>query len=100
LAYGFQYGYGLPLGRSGAAAREMRVNVDAGYLYLDNSTIFRHLAGVPDRHVLSVRGGLEVVLSSQVSLVAGVGLRYVIDYGQSFGSGRFAPLVFAGLELF
>jgi hypothetical protein len=100
LAYGFQYGYGLPLRRSGEAAREMRINVDAGYLYLDNSTLFRHLAGIPDRHVLAVRGGLEVVLSRQVSLVAGLGLRYAIDYRESFGSGRFAPLVFGGVELF
>jgi len=82
------------------AGREMRVNLDAGYLYLDNSTVFRHLEGTPDRHVLSARGGLEVVLSSRVSLVAGLGLRYAIDYGQSFGSGRFSPLVFAGVELF
>ncbi|HUU36598.1 MAG TPA: hypothetical protein VMW46_00150 [Candidatus Desulfaltia sp.] len=100
LAYGFQYGYGLPLRRMSGAGREMRVNLDAGYLYLDNSTVFRHLEGTPDRHVLSARGGLEVVLSSRVSLVAGLGLRYAIDYGQSFGSGRFSPLVFAGVELF
>jgi hypothetical protein len=100
LAYGFQYGYGLPLGRTGDAAREMRVNLDAGYLYLDNRTVFRHTEGTPDRHVLSARAGLEVVLSSQVSLAAGLGLRYAIDYGQSFGGGRFAPLVFAGVELF
>lgn len=100
LAYGFQYGYGLPLRKSGAAAREMRINLDAGYLYLDNSTVFRHLEGTPDRHALSARGGLEVVLSSRVSLVAGLGLRYAIDYGSEFGSGRFSPLVFAGVELF
>jgi len=100
LAYGFQYGYGLPLRRSGDAAREMRVNLDVGYLYLDNSTVFRHTEGTPDRHVLSARAGLEFVLSSQVSLVAGLGLRYAIDYGKGFSSGRFSPLVFAGVELF
>ncbi len=100
LAYGFQYGYGLPMRRSGEAGREMRVNLDAGYLYLDNSTVFRHIEGTPDRHVLSVRGGLEFVLSSQVSLVVGTGLRYAIDYGQSFGSGHFSLLVFGGVELF
>ncbi|MFZ2053473.1 MAG: hypothetical protein WAU81_04675 [Candidatus Aminicenantales bacterium] len=100
LAYGFQYGYGLPLRCSGDAGREIRVNLDAGYLYLDNSRIFRHSEGTPDRHVLSARGGLEVVLSSRVSLVAGLGLRYAIDYEPAFGSGRFSPLVFAGVELF
>ncbi len=100
LAYGFQYGYGLPVQHSGDRGREMRMNIDAGYLYLDNSAVFRHLEGTPDCHVLSVRGGLEFVLSSQVSLVAGLGLRYAIDYGQSFSSGRFSPLVFGGVELF
>jgi hypothetical protein len=100
LAYGFQYGYGWPLRKAGEGARVMQVNLDAGYLYLDNTIIFRHLEGTPDRHVLSVRGGLEFVLSSQVSLVAGMGMRYAIDYGRSFGSGRFSPLVFAGVELF
>jgi hypothetical protein len=100
LAYGFQYGYGLPLRKAGAGDRFMRVNLDAGYLYLDNTTIFRHLEGTPDRHALSLRGGLEFVLSSQVSLVAGIGMRYAIDYGQSFSSGQFSPLVFAGVELF
>jgi hypothetical protein len=100
LAYGFQYGYGLPLQKYGGEGREPRVNIDAGYLYLDNSTVFRHLDGVLDRHVLSLRGGLEVALSSQVSLVAGLGLRYAIDYGESLGSGRFAPLVYGGVELF
>ena len=100
LAYGFQYGYSLPVTRFGAGAREMRVNIDAGYLYLDNSTIFRHLEGTPDQHALSARAGLEVALSSRISLVAGLGLRYSIDYGSEFGSGRFSPLVFAGVELF
>ncbi|MGB7297185.1 MAG: hypothetical protein WBC70_16510 [Candidatus Aminicenantales bacterium] len=100
LAYGFQYGYGLPVKWSRGANRELRVNIDAGYLYLDNSTVFRHLEGTPDRHALSARGGLEVALSDCVSLVAGLGLRYAIDYGAEFGSGRFAPLVFAGVELF
>lgn len=100
LAYGFRYGYSLPLRTSNKATRERRINLDAGYLYLDNSTVFRHLEGTPDRHVLSVRGGLEVVLSNQLSLVGGLGLRYAIDYQSAFGSGRLSPLVFAGVELF
>ena len=100
LAYGFQYGYGVPLQAADENAREMRINIDAGYLYLDNRTVFRHLKGTPDRHILSARGGLEFVLSDEVSLTAGLGLRYAVDYGQNFGSGRFSPLVFAGVELF
>jgi hypothetical protein len=100
LAYGFQYGYGLPVNWSGAGDREVRVNIDAGYLYLDNGTVFRRIEGTPDRHALSARGGLEVALSGRISLVAGLGLRYAIDYGSEFGSGRLAPLVFAGVELF
>ncbi len=100
LAYGFQYGYGIPVPAADEKARDMRVNLDAGYLYLDNSTLFRHVRGTLDRHVLSLRGGLEFVLSRRASLVAGLGLRYIIDYQQSFSSGRFSPLVFAGVELF
>ncbi|OGD33076.1 MAG: hypothetical protein A2V45_13645 [Candidatus Aminicenantes bacterium RBG_19FT_COMBO_58_17] len=100
LGYGFQYGYAFPLGASGGSAAGKRIDIDAGYLYLDNSTLFRHLEGTPDRHVLSVRGSLAIELSPQVSLVGGVGLGYRIDYGTSLGDGSLFPLVFAGVELF
>jgi hypothetical protein len=100
FAYGFQYGYALPLRAAGGGSARKRIDVDAGYLYLDNSTVFRHQEGTPDRHVLSVRGGLAVELSPQVSLIGGAGLGYRIDYGASFSSGTFFPLVFAGVELF
>jgi len=100
LAYGFQYGYAFPLRASGGGGARKRIDVDAGYLYLDNSTLFRHLEGNPDRHVLSVRGAFVIELSPQVSLTGGVGLGYRVDYGTSFGGGAFFPLVFAGVELF
>ncbi len=100
FAYGFQYGYAFPLRAAGAGSARKRIDVDAGYLYLDNSTVFRHQEGTPDRHVLSVRGGLAIELSPQVSLIGGAGLGYRIDYGASFSSGTFLPLVFAGIELF
>jgi len=100
LGYGFQYGYAFPLGASGVSAAGKRIDIDAGYLYLDNSTLFRHLEGTPDRHVLSVRGSLAIELSPQVSLVGGVGLGYSIDYGTSLGDGSLFPQVFAGVELF
>lgn len=99
LGYGFQYGYAFPLRGSGGGARK-RIDVDAGYLYLDNATVFRHLEGTADRHVLSVRGSFVIELTPQVSAVGGVGLGYRIDYGQSFSGGALFPQAFAGLELF
>jgi len=89
FAYGFQYGYAFPLRAAGAGSARKRIDVDAGYLYLDNSTVFRHQEGTPDRHVLSVRGGLAIELSPRVSLIGGAGLGYRIDYGASFSSGTF-----------
>jgi hypothetical protein len=100
ISYGFQYGYSFPLRASGGSGARKRIDVDAGYLYLDNSTLFSHLEGHPDRHVLSVRGGLAFELSPRVSLVGGVGLGYRVDYGASFAEGSLFPLVFAGVELF
>jgi hypothetical protein len=100
LGYGFQYGYAFPLRASSGSTTGKRIDVDAGYVYLDNNTLFKHLEGTPDRHVLSVRGSLAIEFSRQVSLVGGVGLGYRIDYGTSFSSGSFFPLVFAGVELF
>ncbi len=101
LAYGFQYGYGVPLRRKGLdVGRDLRLDVDAGYAYLDNSTLFRHYAGTPDRHVLSVRGAVAKEMPGGISIFAGTGLRYTILYGSSFGSGAFAPIIFGGVELF
>ena len=100
LGYGFQYGYAFPLSASGESSGRKRIDIDAGYLYLDNSTLFRHLEGTPDRHVLSVRGSLVIELSPQVSLVGGIGLGCRIDYGTGFSGGSLFPLAFAGVELF
>ncbi|MBP1766128.1 MAG: hypothetical protein H6P98_243 [Candidatus Aminicenantes bacterium] len=100
LAYGFQYGYAFPLRASGGGGARKRIDVDAGYLYFDNSALFRRLKGTPDRHVYSVRGALAVELSKQLSLVGGVGLGYRVNYGTSFSGGSLFPLVFVGLELF
>lgn len=100
LAYGFQYGYSFPLRAPEGGGGRKRIDVDAGYVYLDNSTLFRRQEGTPDRHVLSVRGTLAFQLSPQVALVGGAGLGYGIDYGKSFSSGSLFPFVFAGVELF
>jgi hypothetical protein len=100
LGYGFQYGYAFPLRVPGGSGTGRRLDVDAGYLYLDNSSLFRHREGTPDRHVLSVRGSLAIEFSPQVTLVGGVGLGYRIDYGTSFSGGRLFPLVFGGVEIF
>jgi opacity protein-like surface antigen len=101
LAYGFQYGYGFPLRAAGGAGdREKRIEIDAGYLYLDNRTVFRHLKGTPDRHVLSLRGALSIDLSPGLTVFAGAGLKHTRGYGEPFSSGAVLPLVFAGVELF
>ena len=100
LAYGFQYGYAFPVRGTERGGAAKRIEVDAGYLYLDNSTVFSTREGTLNRHVISARGSFAVELSSQVALIAGGGLGYRIDYGASFSSGSFFPLVFAGLELF
>ena len=101
LGYGFQYGYGVPVrSRERGSGRRMRLDVDAGYLYLDNSTLFRRNKGTPDRHVLSLRAAWVVELSPVVTVFAGTGLRYTIDYGTSFGGGAVSPIFFAGVELF
>jgi hypothetical protein len=98
LAYGFQYGYGIRLRPTGG--REKRIEIDAGYLYLDNRTILKRLGGTPDRHVLSLRGALAVDISRGATVFAGVGLKHMTDYGKPFSSGAVSPLVFAGVELF
>jgi len=100
LGYGFQYGYAFPLRSSTGSGSRKRIDVDAGYLYLDNSTVFRRVEGTPDRHVYSARGALVIELSPRVSLVAGVGLGYRVNYGTIFSGGSLFPLVFAGVELF
>jgi hypothetical protein len=101
LAYGFQYGYGVPLGRgTGDSGPDLRLDVDAGYVYLDNSTFFRHKAGTLDRHVLSLRGSLALELSRSVSVFAGTGLGYRVDYGTAFAEGSASLLIFGGVELF
>jgi hypothetical protein len=98
LAYGFQYGYGIPLGPN--VGRKKRIELDAGYLYLDNRTILRRLEGTPDRHVLSLRGALAADITREVTVFAGAGLKHITDYGKPFSSGAISPLVFAGIELF
>ncbi len=101
LAYGFQYGYGVPVRSTvGGSGRKMRIDVDAGYLYLDSSALFRHLKGTPDRHLLLLRGAWAVEISPDVTVFAGTGLRYTVDYGMSFGDGAVSPIFFAGVELF
>lgn len=101
LGCGFQYGYGVPIRLpAGGSGRRMRIDVDAGYIYLDNSTLFRHIKGTLDRHILSVRGAWEVEISSDVSVFVGTGFKYTIDYGATFGDGTVSPIFFAGVELF
>jgi hypothetical protein len=100
LAYGFQYGCAFPLRSAGGGGARKRIDIDAGYLYLDNSKLFRRLQGTPDRHVYSARGALAIELSRQVSLIGGLGLGYKINSGTSLSAGSLFPFAFAGVELF
>jgi hypothetical protein len=99
LAYGFQYGYAIPLRETGGGGSRKRIDIDAGYLYLDNSDLLSQ-EGNTDRHVLSARGGLAIELAPQVALFASLGLGYRIDRGLGFSEGHLFPLVFIGLDLF
>jgi opacity protein-like surface antigen len=100
LGYGFQYGYSFPLRSAGEGGTRKRIDVDAGYVYLDNSEFFSHREGIPDRHVVSVRGALAYEFSSHVSLFGGIGLGYRVEYGTSFSGGHLFPLAFGGIEIF
>lgn len=99
LAYGFQYGYAIPLRETGGGGSRKRIDIDAGYLYLDNSDLLSQ-EGNTDRHVLSARGGLAIELAPQVALFGSLGLGYRIDRGLGFSEGHLFPLVFVGLDLF
>jgi hypothetical protein len=100
LGFGFHYGYSFPMRASGGGDGRKRLDVDAGYIYLDNASLFSPRRGTPDRHVLSLRSAFVYELAPPVSLVGGVGLGCRIDRGTGLSSGRVFPLVFAGLELF
>jgi hypothetical protein len=99
LAYGFQYGYAFPLRASGGGGARKRIDVDAGYLYLDNSDLLSQ-EGNTDRHVLSARGGLALELAPQTTLFGSLGLGYRVDRGTSFSDGHLFPLVYVGIEIF
>jgi hypothetical protein len=100
LGYGFHYGYSFPIRASGRGEGRKRIDIDAGYIYLDNASLFSPRRGTPDRHVLSLRSAYVYELAPPVSLVAGLGLGYRVDRGTGFSGGTVFPLVFAGLELF
>jgi hypothetical protein len=76
------------------------IGVDVGYMYMDNKTIFRSNPDAPDQNILMGRIHAIYDLSSRVSLIGGVGLSYIADRHQSFGNGKFRPLLFIGLEAF
>jgi hypothetical protein len=79
---------------------EVAIGVDVGYIYMDNKTIFRSSSGFPDQNILMGRVHAIYDISSTVSLIGGLGMSYILDRHQSFGDGKFRPLLFIGLEAF
>jgi hypothetical protein len=76
------------------------INVDVGYMHMDNKKIFKSSPEEPNQNILMGRTHVSYDISSTVSLIGGLGLSYVADQHQSFGDGKFRPLVFLGVELF
>ena len=93
ISYGFQYGFHIPV-------NNLFVNIDLGYMKIDNKTWFKSVKGTPDHQVLKVRGMLGIDISKRFSIFAGTGLRYIWDHSEAFRQGNMKPLFFAGIELF
>lgn len=93
ISYGFHYGLHIPV-------NNLFVDIDLGYMYLDNKTWFKSTEGTRDRHALKVRGMLGIDISKKFSIFAGTGLRHIWDHAEAFRQGNVKPLFFAGIELF
>jgi hypothetical protein len=79
---------------------EISIGVDVGYMYMDNKKIFKSNPDAPNQHILMGRAHVSYGISSRVSLIGGLGLSYIADQHQSFGDGKFRPLLFIGFEVF
>ncbi len=93
LTYGCHYGIWVPAGR-------LNLNVDAGYRFRDNESVFRFRKIDPDQHMLEARLLLELPIGETVSLVFGGGVVSLIDCGLPFDSGRVRPLIVGGIEFY
>jgi hypothetical protein len=75
-------------------------SIDLGYMYVDNKKIFSSNPDEADQHVILTRGLMSIALSSQVSLIGGGGLSYIVDRHRSFNRGEVYPIFFFGVEVY
>jgi hypothetical protein len=79
---------------------DVAIGVDVGYMHMDNKKFFKSNPGEPNQNILIGRAHASYDISSTVTLIGGLGLSYVADQHQSFGDGKFRPLIFLGVEVF
>lgn len=75
-------------------------SIDVGYMYVDNKKIFRSNPEEADQHVIMIRSLMYISVSSQVSLVGGGGLSYIVDRHRAFDRGEVYPVFLFGLEVY
>jgi hypothetical protein len=75
-------------------------SIDLGYMYVDNKKIFSSTPDEADQHVIITRGLMSIAISSQVSLIGGGGLSYIVDRHKSFDRGEVYPIFFFGVEVY
>lgn len=75
-------------------------SIDLGYMYVDNKKIFSSTPQEADQHVIMTRSLMSIAISSQVSLIGGGGLSYVVDRHRSFNRGEVYPIFFFGVEVY
>ena len=71
------------------------VDMDAGYVALDNDRIYRYDEYV-DQMAIQGRGILGVKLYEGFSVFGGGGVSYLLDAGREFGTGSWEPLYLGG----
>lgn len=75
-------------------------SIDLGYMYVDNTKIFRSNPKEADQHVIITRALMSIAVSSRVSLIGGGGLSYIVDRHKSFDRGEVYPIFFFGVEAY
>lgn len=93
LSYAGYYGYYLLQDISS-------FSLDLGYMYVDNTKIFRSNPEKTDQHVIVTRALMRISVSSRVSLIGGGGLSYIVDRHKSFDRGEVYPIFFFGVEAY
>jgi hypothetical protein len=95
MAYGFHYGVHFPV-----KASRLFFDLDAGYINIDNKTLFRAMKGTRDHQVLMLRGMLGIDISRKFSIFAGLGIRHLWNHGEVIGKGQVKPMFIIGFEAF